>query len=101
MTNEEIAREEQKAFDLGRSQAEGLLFVLRPLIEKLLATPSQETKLDDLRDYFAAAALQGDWASQNAQNGEFANDIADIYLEVRAALYYRMANIMLKAKGNK
>jgi hypothetical protein len=51
-----------------------------------------------LRDYFAAKALQGDWASQGEQTGEFTNDVADHYLEIRAGLYYRMADAMLRAR---
>lgn len=52
-----------------------------------------------LRDQFAMAALQGDWA---AQDGEYIGvwDLeADVeLLTQRARLYYRMADAMLKAR---
>jgi hypothetical protein len=52
------------------------------------------------RDYFAAAALQGDWASQDeTSNGCFPNDWPSEQFEKRAAVYYRMADAMLAARG--
>lgn len=55
--------------------------------------------MDDitLRDYFAAKALQGDWVADSSA-GVFANDTKQEVLEGRAALYYRMADAMLKAR---
>lgn len=45
-----------------------------------------------LRDYFAAKAMQGDWAANNAgANGET--------IEQSAKRYYRMADAMLKARN--
>jgi len=45
----------------------------------------------DLRDYFAAKAMQGDWAAEVAgNNGETMED--------SARRYYRMADAMLKAR---
>ncbi|WP_241624226.1 hypothetical protein [Rosenbergiella epipactidis] len=53
----------------------------------------------DLRDYLAAKAMQGDLASQNLEIGIFDNDISDDVLIGRARVYYRMADAMLKARG--
>lgn len=48
-----------------------------------------------LRDYFAAAAMQGDWAAQN----EFSGVIDDDFNFLGAArAYYRAADAMLKAR---
>jgi hypothetical protein len=41
-----------------------------------------------LRDYFAAKAMQGDWAAGNAEDD----------LHVAAARYYYMADAMLKER---
>jgi len=41
-----------------------------------------------VRDYFAAKAMQGDWAAGNAEDD----------LHVAAARYYYMADIMLKER---
>lgn len=53
-----------------------------------------------LRDYFAAKAMQGDWAAQDEAIGTYQNSIKQSSLEERAALYYRMADAMIKARGN-
>jgi hypothetical protein len=45
-----------------------------------------------LRDEFAMAAMNGDWASSL---GHFDHDGDDDHLLDRAALYYRMADAML------
>jgi len=50
-----------------------------------------------LRDYFAAKAMQGDWAVQDEANGFFENNVEDRVLDNRARLYYRMADAMMKA----
>jgi len=42
-----------------------------------------------LCDYFAAKAMQGDWAAGNAEDD----------LHVAAARYYSMADAMLNARG--
>ena len=52
-----------------------------------------------IRDYFAAKALEGDWASQGPDTGEFDNGCPLELLEKRAALYYRMADAMLKERA--
>lgn len=44
-----------------------------------------------LRDYFAAKAMQGDWAAANAGRNEY-NLLSD------AVRYYAMADAMLKAR---
>ena len=51
-----------------------------------------------LRDYFAAKAMQGDWAAQDENSGFFVDDTPDQFLEARAKLYYRMADATLKAR---
>ena len=52
-----------------------------------------------LRDYFAAQAMQGDWAREKCAVVEFAEaDVADPYGKA-ADIYYRMADAMLKARG--
>lgn len=54
-----------------------------------------------LRDYFAAKAMQGDFAAQRAdvEGSIFYIDEEDCDLYDRAAFYYRMADAMLKARG--
>ena len=52
-----------------------------------------------LRDYFAAKAMQGDFAAQQEENGFFSHECTDEHLEKFAAFYYRMADAMLKARG--
>lgn len=51
-----------------------------------------------LRDYFAAKAMQGDWASQSAEVGYFTTKSTDKNLDNAAELYYRMADAMLRAR---
>lgn len=53
-----------------------------------------------MRDYFAAKAMSGDWASQDSEDiGAFPCDIDEELLIKRAQLYYRLADAMLKARG--
>lgn len=52
----------------------------------------------NLRDQFAVAAMQGDWATQNSEDGYFAN-CTDEQLVNSAKIYYRMADAMLAARG--
>jgi len=52
-----------------------------------------------LRDYFAAKAMQGDWTAQDDGQGYIDNDVSDHVLVGRARVYYRMADAMLKARG--
>ena len=55
-----------------------------------------------LRDYLAAKAMQGDIASMVDPNGERCGiqmDLADENLDRLGRLYYRMADAMLKARG--
>lgn len=52
-----------------------------------------------LRDYFAAKAMQGDWAAQDYENTEyFSIEDSDGTFHSKAKLYYRMADAMLKAR---
>ncbi|HBC6054800.1 TPA: hypothetical protein KEV90_003507 [Proteus mirabilis] len=53
-----------------------------------------------LRDKFAMAAMQGDFAAQDAvEMGYYTNETPDEFLMKRAEFYYRMADAMLKARG--
>lgn len=51
-----------------------------------------------LRDYFAAKAMCGDWASQNEGSGYFAGRRDDNSLNKAAEMYYLMADAMLIAR---
>jgi len=51
-----------------------------------------------IRDYFAAAALQGDMAVQNEVTGAWANTVEDNTLRERAEFFYRFADAMLAAR---
>lgn len=50
-----------------------------------------------LRDQFAMAAMQGDWAAQSPELGQFAT-CSDEDLERHAKDYYRIADAMLKVR---
>lgn len=52
-----------------------------------------------LRDRFALAAMQGDWAAQNELCGAFRSETDVETLKGRAGLYYRMADAMLEVRG--
>lgn len=52
-----------------------------------------------LRDYFAAKALQGDWAAQDLVNRGIFGDATYEQLENAAKIYYRMADAMLKERA--
>lgn len=55
---------------------------------------------EELRDKFAMAAMQGDFAAQDAvEMGYYTNETPDEFLVKRAEFYYRMADAMLKARG--
>ncbi|ENZ0268630.1 hypothetical protein ACGABU_000720 [Morganella morganii] len=49
-----------------------------------------------LRDYFAAKAMQGDWASQS-EDYNLAR-YTDDALDKQAKIYYRMADAMLRVR---
>ena len=51
-----------------------------------------------LRDYFAAKAMQGDWAAQGAACGMFVPDSDDELFARSARMYFRMADAMLAAR---
>ncbi|EOM0844425.1 hypothetical protein ACNA1O_003475 [Proteus mirabilis] len=50
-----------------------------------------------LRDYLAAKAMQGDWATERMDSGYWSQDDIDAIFKDRAETYYRMADAMLKA----
>ena len=52
-----------------------------------------------LRDYFAAQALAGDMASQDAAQGVYLNNIEPSVLAARAAFFYRFADAMLAERA--
>ena len=54
-----------------------------------------------LRDFFAAKAMEGDWASQNEKNWVYRIDVSENHLDDIAALYYRMADAMLRARAKR
>ena len=54
-----------------------------------------------LRDYFAAKAMQGDWAAQGAACGMFVPDSDDDLFARSARMYFRMADAMLAARKEK
>lgn len=67
-------------------------YTLHPVI-------SARNEILTLRDQFAMAAMQGDFAAQDAvEMGYYTNDTPDEFLVKRAEFYYRMADAMLKAK---
>ena len=52
-----------------------------------------------LRDYFAAKAMQGDWAAQNVEHDfQFNSDTTQDRMVLFAQMYYRMADAMLEAR---
>jgi len=52
-----------------------------------------------LRDYFAAKAMQGDWAAQSSDVGVIGSSITDDTLLGMAEMYYRMADAMIAARN--
>ncbi|WP_260282379.1 hypothetical protein [Proteus terrae] len=52
-----------------------------------------------LRDYLAAKAMQGDWATERMDSGYWSQDDIDAIFKDKAETYYRMADAMLKARG--
>ncbi|MCK9787996.1 hypothetical protein [Providencia sp. CIM-Carb-044] len=54
-----------------------------------------------LRDYLAAKAMQGDWATERMDSGYWSQDDIDAIFKDKAETYYRMADAMLKARSNK
>ena len=58
--------------------------------------PSQEGMT--LRDYFAAKAMEGDWAAQSVESGLFTPTTDEKVFDRSAMMYYRMADAMLRAR---
>lgn len=52
-----------------------------------------------LRDYFAAEAMEGDFASQSRETGEWGNQTSDEIILERCRFFYRFADAMIKARG--
>lgn len=61
------------------------------------AYPSGFDKGVTKREYYAAMAMQGDFASQSVTVGVFENDVPYEGLVERAKVYYRMADAMIEA----
>ncbi|WP_272568105.1 hypothetical protein [Providencia sp. PROV255] len=53
----------------------------------------------NLRDQFAMAAMQGDWAAQDERSGYFDENSGEATFSKSAEMYYRMADAMMKARG--
>lgn len=52
-----------------------------------------------LRDYFAARALEGDWAAQDLEHDDFFDELSPFWvLKAKASLYYYMADAMLEVR---
>jgi hypothetical protein len=49
-----------------------------------------------LRNYIAIQAMQGDWSSQSKSTGEWSNETKEEYFAIRARVYFRMADAMIK-----
>lgn len=64
----------------------------------LITMPPQNEALT-LRDQFAMAAMQGDWATERMDSGYWSQDDIDAIFKDKAETYYRMADAMLKARG--
>lgn len=64
----------------------------------LITMPPQNEALT-LRDQFAMAAMQGDWAAQDERSGYFDENSGEATFSKSAEMYYRMADAMLKARG--
>ncbi|PQQ23693.1 hypothetical protein [Photorhabdus hindustanensis] len=73
---------------------------VKNLVESLGLTGEIIPKKPDmtLRDYFAAKAMQGDWACQGNDTGILTLSTTDDTLNNIASLYYRMADAMMKAR---
>ncbi|WP_272659502.1 hypothetical protein [Providencia sp. PROV172] len=63
------------------------------------ATQSQQVEALTLRDQFAMAAMQGDWAAQDECSGYFDENSGEATFSKSAEMYYRMADAMLAARG--
>lgn len=51
-----------------------------------------------IRDVFVTAIAAGDWASQSSETGDYHTTVSDEILNIRAKLYGRMADAMLKER---
>lgn len=57
-------------------------------------------QIPSLRDQFAMAAMQGDWAAQRPEWHSFSRSSAQEAFDRNAELYYRMADSMLKTRNS-
>lgn len=56
---------------------------------------------ESLRDKFAKAAMQGDWAAQSQENtGVFHTQMSDESFQEQARMYFRMADEMMKVRDD-
>ena len=58
----------------------------------------KECSMIDFRDECAMRAMEADWSSNGVANPAFVPETTDESLEKWAALYYRMADAMMKAR---
>lgn len=63
-----------------------------PVTGKGIDEPSRGMSL---RQFYAAKAMQGDWAAQNEGSGFFRNSETGDALQMRAKIYFRMADAMI------
>ena len=75
------------------------LLTLFPTTESNWPNENVRTEGALLRDYFAAKAMQGDWATERMDSGYWSQDDIDAIFKDKAETYYRMADAMLKARG--
>lgn len=54
-----------------------------------------------LRNYIAIQAMQGDWASQSESSGEWSSETKEEHFAIRARVYFRMADAMIKVSKEK
>lgn len=72
--------------------------MITDLGESKVETQLKENKLD-LRDYFAAKAMNADLSNSDESLAGYGSQFTDAQLENFASFYYRMADAMLKARG--
>ena len=75
------------------------LLTLFPTTESNWPNENVRTEGALLRDYFAAKAMQGDFAAQSNEVGVYGYHLTDEQLADMSKFYYRMADAMLKARG--
>lgn len=81
---------------MSNNETGGPAFPLHPEVSKSHFDTTDAYVGMTLRDYFAAKAMQGDLA--NSEGGFLSLNASLEQLETNAALFYRMADAMLKAR---